>query len=369
MRLPPPDVVASWPDPNYINPVTRGPAIIIVELITLPVALICLGLRLYVKVKTIGRSEWDDWMMVGGAFFGIGVTICVVLAFARYGWDIHVWDLTFDDMIAGRQVSFAAQALFIPATSLAKISILTSYLRLAPRNSLFRTMTFAGIWFVVMVNVAFFVVLFTQCIPLSSYWNLFKNRHDCVPEAPALLSQAITTAISDFMVWVLPLPSLFCAKLPLSQRLALIALFSFGSVVVLAACIRTYWIHYVVEETYDVTWYGFHLWMWTAIEVHLGIICGCIPWLKSFFKFWRTQQTIIDITDITDTSRGVYRSRSDGQRGTISKRGTVIRMDDLKKGLNPKREKYATADLETGSAHSNQDTIHGLPATTPGLAF
>ena len=118
--------------------------------------------------------------------FGAGVTTCVVLAFTHYGWDIHVWDLSLDKMIAGRQVSFAAQALFVPATCLAKISILVSYLRLAPRDSLFRRMTcksgrlllkapsarigeltrsqVAAIVFILVVNVAFFVVLFTQCM-------------------------------------------------------------------------------------------------------------------------------------------------------------------------------------------------------------
>jgi hypothetical protein len=44
-------------------------------------------------------------------------------------------------MVAGRQISFAVQALFILATCLAKISILVSYLRLSPKNSRFRRMT------------------------------------------------------------------------------------------------------------------------------------------------------------------------------------------------------------------------------------
>jgi hypothetical protein len=44
-------------------------------------------------------------------------------------------------VIAGRQVSFAAQALFVPATSLAKVSILISYLRLAPMKSWLRRLT------------------------------------------------------------------------------------------------------------------------------------------------------------------------------------------------------------------------------------
>ncbi len=72
---------------------------------------------------------------------GAGVTVCVVLASSRYGWDIHVWDLTYDKLVAGRQVSFAAQALFILSTWLAKTSILLNYLRLAPRGSWFRRLS------------------------------------------------------------------------------------------------------------------------------------------------------------------------------------------------------------------------------------
>ena len=187
------------------------------------------------------------------------------------------------------------------------------------------------------------------CSPISSYWNLARNESDCVSEAPALLSQAATTAVCDFIVWVLPLPALYQAKLPLAQRLALITLFSFGLVVVLAGCIRTYWIHYVVQETYDVTWYGFQLWMWTAIEVQLGIICGCVPWLKSLFKFWMSGRRV---TDITDKARGECGQRSSISKG--SKGGTVVRMESLakspayedreKKGERPDRDEYF--DLE-----------------------
>lgn len=67
MRQTPPEVLATWPKPNYINPDTRGPALMIVELITLPLALLCLGLRLYVRIKIIRKTGWDDWLMVAAA--------------------------------------------------------------------------------------------------------------------------------------------------------------------------------------------------------------------------------------------------------------------------------------------------------------
>ncbi|KAL2193963.1 hypothetical protein P885DRAFT_71762 [Corynascus similis CBS 632.67] len=300
MRFPPPEIVASWPPPNYINPVSRGPTLLIVEFITLSIALLCLGMRMYVRLHIMRKSGWDDWLMVGSAVFGTGVTTCVVLAFVRYGWAIHVWDLTPSKMIAGRQVSFAAQALFVPATSLAKVSILVNYYRLAPRNSWFHHMIVASMVFVVVLNIIFLIILFTECIPVSSYWNLLLYDRDCVSEAETLLAQASTTAIADFVVWVLPMPWLYRAKLPLRQRLAVIALFSFGLFVVIAACIRAYWIHYIVQKTYDVTWYGFHLWMWTAVEVHLGIICACVPWIKSLYKFNTNKRNVTEVEEITD---------------------------------------------------------------------
>jgi len=121
---------------------------------------------------------------------------------------------------------------------------------------------------------------------------LARIRHDCVDEAPLLLAHTCITPILDFFVWVIPLPSLYHLKLPLSQRIAVIALFSFGLVVISAGCIRIYWVSYVVRETYDVTWYGFQVWLWTPVEVQLGIICGCVPWLKSLFKSRKTNQAV-----------------------------------------------------------------------------
>lgn len=64
MRTIPEEVIASWPEPNYIDPVTRGPALIIVECIGLAIALVCLILRLYVRAFLMRNIGLDDWIMV-----------------------------------------------------------------------------------------------------------------------------------------------------------------------------------------------------------------------------------------------------------------------------------------------------------------
>lgn len=223
--------------------------------------------------------------------FGTAVSVLVILASTNYGWDKHLYDLTLSQLSSGRKVSMAIQAVFIFSSSLAKISILISYLALAPLDSWFRRCSKYAIVFIVAMNSGSFILLFTQCTPVSSYWDVLASNHDCIPEGFPLMTQAILTVVADFLVWVLPLPTFYRAQIPFHQRVILIVLFSAGLFVVFAACIRTYWIHYVVWKTWDPTWEGIQLWAWTAVEIHLGIMCGCVPYFKSLFRFWKGKKT------------------------------------------------------------------------------
>ncbi|KAF4826620.1 hypothetical protein CGCTS75_v008971 [Colletotrichum tropicale] len=280
MRFPPPEVVKSWPPPNYVDPEERGPALLIIESISLSFALICLLLRLYVRIFMMRKSWWDDWFMVGAAIFSISVTVCVILATQLYGWNLHIWDTTFVQRMQGRQISIVGQTLFIFASGLSKLSILTSYLRIAPLGSTFQRVTQVTIGAVLALIVIFLMVLWTQCIPIWHYWDLTVLDRNCMAEWPPLAGQTITTVITDIIVYLLPMPTLFRLRLPVLQRIVLIILFSLGTVVVVAGIMRTWWTYYVEEMTYDVTWDGFELWIWTALEANLAIICGCVPVLR-----------------------------------------------------------------------------------------
>ncbi|KAK3389762.1 hypothetical protein B0H63DRAFT_390514 [Podospora didyma] len=363
MRLPPAEVRMSWPKPNYIDPETRGPGLLIVELTILPAALICVILRLYVRLCVLKKSGIDDWLMVIAVIFAIGVTVCVILANTTFGWATHIWDLRSENMVTGRQISLAAQALFVFSTTFAKVSILFSYLRLAPINSWFRDLTRISIGVIIVGNVAFIIVLFTQCIPTSSYWNLLLNHRDCIAEGPPLLAQAALTVTADFVVWILPLPTLYQAQLPLRQRIALIVLFSFGLVVVVAAIVRTYWIHYVVDETFDVTWAGFHLWIWTAVEVNLGVICGCVPWLKSLFKYYKTGGSSgATASKGTPMPSPGYPQQSSG-RGAMLTIGSSSRKPLSSKEID---DTYLELDSNCGSSTTNiNQTKNRVSGSTP----
>lgn len=126
--------------------------------------------------------------------------------------------------------------------------------------------------------------------PISSYWKLLADHRDCIPEGPPLIVQSTLNVVTDFMIYALPIPTLVRLSLPWNQRIGLIILFGFGGVIVVAGSFRAYWVHYVLYETYDVTWEGFQIWVWTAVETNVGVICGCIPALKPLLFPARARQ-------------------------------------------------------------------------------
>jgi hypothetical protein len=79
MRSPPPEVLATWPKPNYVDPVTRGSSLMIVELTLLPIAMIVVFLRLWVRIAWLKKSWYDDYLMIVAMIFSIGTQVEVMV--------------------------------------------------------------------------------------------------------------------------------------------------------------------------------------------------------------------------------------------------------------------------------------------------
>jgi hypothetical protein len=60
MKLPPPEVLMSYPPPNYVNPTTRGPTLVIVNGVFLGIATLAVLLRLYTRLFVKRWFGWDD---------------------------------------------------------------------------------------------------------------------------------------------------------------------------------------------------------------------------------------------------------------------------------------------------------------------
>lgn len=64
MRTIPPEVLLSWPTPNYTNPVTKGNALVVVNSIFIVLVVIVVGLRLYTRIWIKRWFGLDDVFIV-----------------------------------------------------------------------------------------------------------------------------------------------------------------------------------------------------------------------------------------------------------------------------------------------------------------
>ena len=157
MRSPPLAVLATWPESNYHSPDTRGPAVLVVEMVLLPLAVLAVAGRMYARAFVLKRMWLDDWLML------LSVVRAPPLLHPP-GWTIHIWDVTVTSGQRGRMASIAAQTLYLMASTTIKTAILVQYLRLVPLKGWFRRMTWLSLAFVVLTATSFILVVWLQCM-------------------------------------------------------------------------------------------------------------------------------------------------------------------------------------------------------------
>ena len=64
MQLPPPAVLKAFPEPNYVNPDTRGSGVLIVSIVMVCLAFVVTCLRLYTRLMITTSPGLDDILVI-----------------------------------------------------------------------------------------------------------------------------------------------------------------------------------------------------------------------------------------------------------------------------------------------------------------
>ncbi|KAF9877333.1 integral membrane protein [Colletotrichum karsti] len=287
MRIPPPEVILSWPTPRYDNPETRGPANEIIALILLAIATTIIAIRTYTRKHITNGFGWDDILVILAFIPATGFVVVGMISMDRYGWGRHVWDVPVDRLTGSLQMGLASQILFDLATTFTKLSMLALIYRIAHEASRKFSLLVIGLEaFIAMNGIIFMLVAMLQCRPLSQYWTLSAEPQNCINEAAHLLVASIINTVTDFVVVLLPLTLVrivYKNKLSSRQMLIVNMLFGAGFLASFAGAARTYFTWVMTTEA-DVTWNAWMNWLMSCVELFLGIICTSVPSTKPFFN-------------------------------------------------------------------------------------
>lgn len=85
---------------------------------------------------------------------------------------------------------------------------------------------------------------------------------------------------TDVAIAILPLPVIKSLNLPKRPKLALMFIFCLGGITCIVSLLRLQSLH-AVSVSQDISWDNPMAALWSNLEVNIGIICSCLPTLKT----------------------------------------------------------------------------------------
>ncbi|KAK4939336.1 hypothetical protein LTR66_015014, partial [Elasticomyces elasticus] len=185
-----------------------------------------------------------------------------------------------------------------PALMATKTSILIFYLTLSRGNKTFWWFCIGTLFVVNAAGIALTLLNIFQCRSVGAAFMtpVPKDAH-CTDIVTIYLSSAPVNIITDLAILFLPMPILTGMRLPRKQKTILVITFGFGAFVAIVDVVRIAYLQQASvtrlsemqtssptpsggrDET-DFSWYASLSFMWSAIEVNIGIMCACVPALK-----------------------------------------------------------------------------------------
>ncbi|KAK4646955.1 uncharacterized protein QC761_100170 [Podospora bellae-mahoneyi] len=185
------------------------------------IAALFVALRFYTRgvlIKVIGGSDWSILV----ALIFAGATCGGVIEQATHGAGQHVWDLDPNDTpsaIAWGRAAWYCILFYLITLCFSKISILLLYIHLFT----FKWARLAGqilLGIVIITHLFMALATFTACIPLNSYWDFTVEKKYCHAQS-VWWSNTGMHMVTDFLIFLLPMPVVWSIRLPRRQKLAL----------------------------------------------------------------------------------------------------------------------------------------------------
>ncbi|KAF2185237.1 hypothetical protein K469DRAFT_665468 [Zopfia rhizophila CBS 207.26] len=227
--IPPPPGIT----PNFVDPQSRAHVVIVVIIVCANTSALLTGLRFYTALSIIRHVRIDDY--------------------TKYGVGRHIWDIPFSTLYPSFMKFGVIGGTFHGfSIMLTKLSILINFVRFAPRGKLRIAMRIIMVIVVLYTLVASFDWLYI-CRPIEKYWDLTVTGGTCINWLKVLIFSCVMNTTTDAVILILPVLVLRNVQLPKKQKIGVTIVLMTGG-------------------------------LYVTIEVHLAIVCACLPALKPFLR-------------------------------------------------------------------------------------
>ncbi|SPJ74290.1 related to L-fucose permease [Fusarium torulosum] len=247
------------------------------EFITFPAATIFLILRIISRRITRAKFWWDDFFAVLCYATAVGWAV-VLPIWIHHGFGLHSDDVKGMSVIEANYLTkkylFVIEHLYAFTLFFAKLSVLSFYWRMFRVANI---QIIISVWLVCSIVWIIARTLLTtfHCYPVHAFWDPNVKNHTClIKSSDFFFGTVLTHVIIDIGILILPVMQIQKLQLPLLQKVAIMLMFMFGTLV----CVAGFFIVSIAtrldNKSLDMTWHLAPIITWASVEVNLVIISG-----------------------------------------------------------------------------------------------
>ncbi|RGP76745.1 l-fucose permease [Fusarium longipes] len=283
------------------------PDLWIAEFVTFPAATVFLILRLSSRRITGLRLWWDDCFAI--LCYATAVAWAVMLPiWIQHGFGLHSEDvqgMTVEEAnYTTKKYLFIIEHLYAFTLFFAKISILSFYWRMFRVANIQFAISILLTCSILWVIVRIFLTTF-HCYPVKAFWDPSIKDFVCpIKSADFFFGTVLAHVVIDVGILILPIIQIQKLQLPVLQKIAIIFLFLFGTLVCVAGIVIVRVSAHFDNKSDDMTFQLAPIIIWASVEVNLVTISTCLPIIRPACLF---MMTCTNPTSKVDSGSSEYR--------------------------------------------------------------
>ncbi|KAJ5347277.1 hypothetical protein MYU51_004309 [Penicillium brevicompactum] len=339
----------------------RGRQALAVSIVFTTLATFITAARIYTRAFLVKQMGADDYvilvslafswiffgLLVGEVYHGMGEHYAMIPAAIYKTQMICFW---------------ASVPIYQTSLISTKMSILLQYKRVfsTPRM---RLACWILIGFLGLYGTWTIVSAWANCVPLAKFWDPTVPGF-CLDKKALWFSNSGIHILTDVIILIYPMPVLKSLQLPKKQKIALMAVFALGAIVLVTTILRLQSL-LVISNSSDATYDNVGAAAWSAVECNVAIICACLPGTRAFLSQL--------LPHIFSTRSNGYRSRTTRPtrtgRSVLTSHGNTQVLASVVGGRDPGYDNDLEALSPSGSSMNSyskgyKEDFSGIKVTT-----
>ncbi|KAK8068670.1 hypothetical protein PG994_005286 [Apiospora phragmitis] len=316
------------------------------------VSTIVVALRIHTRAKLLRSFGIDDAVIIGALILTIGSAVAIGLE-GTFGLGTHTWIQPLEDFIPYMKSFYVSIILYNVGLCLIKVSILLQYRRIFTQK-LTQWMAGGLLAFMLAWTVTLSVLLPLVCYPVDKFWEPARPG-SCVDQLAVWYVMAGVNIVTDFAIFIIPLPVIKLLQLPTKQKMLLVVVFGLGLFTCIISCLRIRTLK-MASLTKDPNWDNTDAALWSFIELCIGVLTSSLPTLRPLIA-----AALPRAFGASGSGRRGYQDYSGGEYGSRAFDGGSLARKSRGPLPHPKSSSLSSDSVEElnqyqyGSGNNNKD--------------